>query len=123
MCSAARTHPATDNALPSVVALGRFVAYGFYVMPVKIQDERAEVILVIVGPGTRQAVVLGAGLHGGFVEGGHGGAVLGEEGHMGMALAGFAGADPEIRLVVAAEACAFVAAAHLLAHFHDERDA
>src|SRR5215469_12948085 len=115
--------PKRNEVLPSTVALRRFMANRFDVMTIRVEHEGAEIILVVMGAKARQAVVPTAGLDGRLIECLHALAVRGLEGHVGVGLAGLALADPEVGLLLAAEAGAFVAAAHLRGDFHDERDA
>src|SRR5215472_10455471 len=105
--------PKRNEVMPSAAALSRVVTNCFDIVSVRIEHKRSEVMLVVVGPQSRQAIILAAGLHGRFVEGGHRLAILGDESHVGMGLARLALADPEVGLVVAAEAGALIAAGHL----------
>ena len=81
-------------------SLSWLMAHGLDVVAVRIEDEGAVIVLVVVGPRTRRAVVAAARPDRGAVERIDLGVGLRREGDMSSALGLRASADPEERLSV-----------------------
>src|SRR5262245_27005863 len=94
------------SGYPELIGLFGQVADRFDVVAVGIAHERAVVVRVVLGPHPRLVQHFGPGGHRGVEEGAHRGPIGRLEGDVGLAeaLAGLAGADPEIGLAAHAEA-------------------
>jgi topoisomerase IA-like protein len=104
-------------------SLSRLMTHGLDVVAVRIEDEGAVIVLVVVGPRTRRAIVAAARLHRGAVERIDLGARLRSEGDMRSALGLRASADPEERLSIGAETGARITACFLRRDFHHHAEA
>src|SRR5690349_10935608 len=83
---------------PTVVRPSRRVmADGLDVVPVRVEDEGAVIVLMVMWPDARSAIVAPTRRYRRLVEGIDSRAVLGTEGDMCLGHSGLSGADPEIR--------------------------
>src|SRR5579859_7451929 len=97
------------------------MAYGLDIVAIGIQDKGAIIVVVIMRPEARCAMVLAAGRHSRFVKGIDTGTILGGECDMcpGNILAN---ANPEIGLALGPVTGSRMIARLLRSHFHDQGD-
>src|ERR1700746_449475 len=96
------------------------MADGLDIVAVGVADEGAVIVLVIMRPQARRAVVAPTRRDRRLVEGIDGGAVLGMESDMGRGSGRLAGSDPEVRAGVAEPGVIAMAAGLVVADFYHQ---